>query len=119
MIRYLADAALNHAIVAACLRREPAMDFLSAHQAGLQGHSDTEVLALAAAQHRILVTSDFRTIPGCFAQFLQTPGDCAGVFLVKQGTPVADVIDTLLLVWVASEAEDWKNRILEIPVNAL
>jgi hypothetical protein len=33
MIRFLADADLNHAIVTGCLRREPAMDFLSANEA--------------------------------------------------------------------------------------
>jgi hypothetical protein len=30
MIRFLADASLHHAIVTGCVRREPALDFLSA-----------------------------------------------------------------------------------------
>jgi hypothetical protein len=34
---------------------------------------------------------------------------------VKQHTPVAEVIEALLLVWAASDADEWKNRILEIP----
>jgi hypothetical protein len=37
------------------------------------------------------------------------------VFLVKQRAPQADVIEALLLVWAASEADEWKNRIVEIP----
>jgi len=37
MIRFLADADLNDSIVAGCLRREPAMDFLSANEANLEG----------------------------------------------------------------------------------
>lgn len=32
MIRFLADASLHNAIVTGCLRREPAIDFLSAHE---------------------------------------------------------------------------------------
>ena len=47
MLRFLADASLNHAIVSGCLRREPAMDFLSANDASLDGVPDPEVLALA------------------------------------------------------------------------
>jgi hypothetical protein len=37
------------------------------------------------------------------------------VFLVKQRTPVAHVIEALVLVWAASDSEEWKNRILEMP----
>jgi hypothetical protein len=36
-VRFLADADLNQAIVSGLLRREPAIDFLSAHAAGLKG----------------------------------------------------------------------------------
>jgi predicted nuclease of predicted toxin-antitoxin system len=112
MIRFLADASLRDAIVTGCRRREPAVDFLSANDASL---SDPEVLALAAAQGRILVTSDWKTMPRHFGEFLAARGTSAGVFLVRQGVPVVDVIEALLLVWGASEAEEWKDRILEIP----
>ena len=116
MIRFLADASLHDAIVTGCLRREPAIDFLSAHEARLEGVPDPEVLALATQQNRILVTSDLRTMPRHFGNFLEANGQCAGVFLVKQRAPLAEVIDALVLVWSASDADEWKNRILEIPL---
>src|ERR1700689_2998982 len=115
MVRFLADASLHNAIVTGCLRREPAIDFLSAHEAGLEGVSDPKVLALATRQARILVTSDLRTMPRHFGNFLETNGQCAGVFLVKQRAPLGDVIEALLLVWAASDADEWKNRVVEIP----
>ena len=115
MIRFLADASLRDAIVSGCLRREPAIDFLSANDANLAGIPDPEVLALAAAEGRILVTSDLKTMPRHFGEFLEAGSSSAGVFLVKQHTPMADVIEALLLVWAASDANEWKNRILEIP----
>jgi hypothetical protein len=34
---FLADASLRHAIVSGCLRREPQIDFMSAHRAKLEG----------------------------------------------------------------------------------
>jgi len=38
-----------------------------------------------------------------------------GVFLVSQYSPIGEVIDALVLVWAASDAEEWKNRIIKIP----
>ena len=115
MIRFLADASLHDAIVTGCLRREPAIDFISANEARLEGVPDPEVLAFATRQDRILVTSDLRTMPRHFGDFLGSNGQCAGVFLVKQRAPLADVIEALVLIWAASEADEWKNRIVEIP----
>ena len=66
MVRFLADASLHHAIVTGWVRREPAIDFLSAATATLEGISDPDVHGLAAAQDRILVTRDFRTMPRQF-----------------------------------------------------
>jgi hypothetical protein len=115
MVRFLADASLHHAIVAGCLRREPAIDFLSAHAAHLESLSDADVLARAARQGRILVTHDFHTMPRHFGEFLAGGGSSPGVLLVKQRTPLADAIEELVLVWAASDPADWTNRILEVP----
>ena len=117
MIRFLADANLNHAIVSGCLRREPTIDFLSAKAARLDGLSDPEVLALAASQGRTLVTHDFRTMPIHFADFLQREGSTPGVILVSHRTPVADAIDALVLIWAASDTSDWENRVVEVPFH--
>ena len=90
MIRFLADANLNDAIVSGCLRREPTRDFLSANEANLDEVLDPDVLALATEQDRILVTHDFRTMPRHFGEFLEARG---------------------------SDADEWRNRILEIPLT--
>ena len=116
MIRFLADASLRHAIVSGCRRRERGIDFLSAHEAKLEGVSDPEVLALAAEQDRILVTHDFQTMPRHFADFLQAHGSSPGVLLAPQHLPVADVIEELVLIWVTTDADEWRNRILRIPL---
>ena len=39
-----------------------------------------------------------------------------GVFLVSQDAPIGDVIEHLVMIWAASEAKEWTNRILEIPL---
>ena len=43
-VRFLADADLNKAIVSGVLRREPSVDFLTAHAAGWRRMTDPEVL---------------------------------------------------------------------------
>lgn len=116
MIRFLADASLNHYIVAACLRREPAMDFLSAVDAKLEGISDPDVLALASQQGRILVTHDVHTMPRHFGDFLEGGRKSPGVFLASQRVPVSSIAESLVLIWAASDPDEWENRILEIPL---
>jgi len=91
------------------------MDFQSAYEARLEGVKDPDVLALAASANRILVTSDLKTMPAYFGDFLQAHGHSPGVFLVKQSRPLADIIENLIVVWAASDAEEWTNRIMEIP----
>jgi predicted nuclease of predicted toxin-antitoxin system len=115
MVRFQADVNLHGAIRIGCKRREPEMDFQSARESGLDGVTDNEVLSRAAEAGRILVTLDKQTMPSHFGEFLASGGTSAGVFLVRRRAPILDVIEDLLLAWVASEAKEWENRFLEIP----
>jgi hypothetical protein len=116
MIRFLADAYLNEGIVAGCLRREPKMDFLSANEADLEGVPDPEVLTLAAVQDRIVASNDFRTKPRHFGDFLKAGNSSPGLLLVPQRLPVGEAIEEIVLILAASDAGEWQNRILRIPV---
>ena len=115
-VRFLADADLNKAIVSGVLRREPSIDFLTAHGARLREMKDPEVLALAAGQQRVLVSHDVGTMPAHFRAFMNEGKHSAGVFLVSQSLDVGKAIEDLLLVWLASEASDWDNRLEWLPL---
>ena len=54
-------------------------------------------------------------MPWHFAEFLMSGRSCPGVFLVSQHAPIGEVIDALVLIWAGSDAEEWKNRIVNIP----
>lgn len=114
-VRFQADADLNHIIVRAVLRREPAIDFQTAHAASLVGVSDQEVLAIAAGTGRVLVTHDRKTMPMHLAAFTATQTS-SGVLIVSRKMPVAQVAEELLLIWMATEAEEWTNRIYYLPL---
>jgi hypothetical protein len=62
-----------------------------------------------------LVTHDRQTMPQHFATLLMSGRISPGVFLVSQYAPIGEVIDALVLVWAASDASEWKNRIVSIP----
>ncbi|MBI3683889.1 MAG: DUF5615 family PIN-like protein [Acidobacteria bacterium] len=85
----------------------------------MAGVPDPEVLRIAAEQGRILVSHDFKTMPHHFGRFLQASGSSPGVFLVKQSAPIGPVIAELVLIWSATDAEEWKNRILRISHSAV
>jgi hypothetical protein len=53
-------------------------------------------------------------MPFYFAQYLAI-AESPGVILISQKTSVAEAIESLLLVWLASEAGEWVNRICRLP----
>jgi predicted nuclease of predicted toxin-antitoxin system len=114
-IRFQADADLNEEIVAGVVRQEPDIDFQTATEANLHGLPDEEVLAYAAQETRILVTHDRRTMPAHFANFIVNQTS-PGAFIISQKTSVRDAIEELLLLWSASEQEEWENLIVDLPL---
>ena len=78
-VRFQADADLNQTIATATREREPSIDFLSAADLRLEGLPDSEVLAQAARNERILITHDRRTMPVHFRARLETGEVSPGV----------------------------------------
>ena len=114
-VRFQADADLHEMMVTALVRREPAVDFQTATAAGLAGLHDPHVLERAATEGRVLVSHDQSTMPHHFAAFIQHQ-QSAGVLIVPQHLPYTSVVEELLLIWAASEAEEWMNRIAYLPL---
>lgn len=93
----------------------PEIDIRTAADAGLAGLEDPEVLQVAAESGRILVSQDRRTMPAHFARYLissQSPG----LILLREAISISTAIEELVLVWGASEAEEWIGRIAWIPL---
>ena len=114
-IRFQADADLNEVIIAGVRRREPEIDFLTANDVDLRGLTDFEVLEIAARENRILVSQDFKTMPTVFAQFVQEKSS-PGVFIVPQSMEYLAAIESLLMIWAASDAAEWLDRICRLPL---
>lgn len=113
-VSYQADNDLRKAIVRGVVRREPGLSFRSAQAARLDEVPDPDVLALAAREGRILVSHDFQTMPRHFREFTQHRHS-PGVLLIRQDLPVREAVQSLLLIWEASERDEWENRVCLVP----
>ncbi len=111
-VRFQADADLDGR---GLRRATPGVDIRTATDAGIEGLADSEVLRIAADFGRILVSQDRRTMPLHFSRYVaiaQSPG----VILLREAIPISIAIDELALIWNASEAEEWINRLVWIPL---
>ncbi len=113
-IRFQADADFNEKIIAAVLRREPAIDFRTAVEAGLPGLEDPVVLAVTAESNRVLVSHDLKTMPRHFGQFV-LGASSPGVILIPQRMPIAEAVENLILIWAATEPGEWIDRVYIVP----
>jgi hypothetical protein len=48
---------------------------------------------------------------------ISTGGLFSGVFFVRQTTPVRTAIESLVLVWSASDQADWRNQVVFLPFS--
>ena len=114
-IKFQADADLDGRIVRGLRRVSPEVDIRTAAKAGLATLEDYEVLRLAAEANRILISQDRSTMPGHFRRFVST-SQSPGVILLRSRVPIAVAIEELLLIWAASDSEEWINRLAWIPL---
>jgi predicted nuclease of predicted toxin-antitoxin system len=63
MLRLLSDENFNGEVVRGLLRQLPDLDVVRTQDVGLLGKDDPAILAWAAAEGRILLTHDRRTVP--------------------------------------------------------
>jgi len=113
-VKFQADADLDGRILRGLRRVAPEIDIRTAAEVGFT-LKDPEVLRIAADSERILVSQDRRTMPAHFARFT-SDARSPGVILLCEAIPISTAIEELVLIWNASEAEEWVNRIVWIPL---
>ena len=116
MLRFLADASLR-GIYSRALRRTFAdLDLVIAYEAGLSAATDPVILQYAAEMGRIVVSQDFATMPD-FAMARVGRGEpMPGVFQIPLHGPIAPVLADFRLIHSASVPEDWRDRVIYLPL---
>ena len=114
-VRFLADEDLDSQIIQGLKSREPAIDILDVKNADLRGTTDPALLELAAQESRIVVTHDRRTMTRYFLERAAAGKSTPGIFIVPQRAAIGEIVETLLLVWTASQAEEWRDQVVFLP----
>jgi hypothetical protein len=114
--RFLADNDRNDAIVVGVQRREPAAGFARLRDLGLDAWRDPEVLDFAVRENWIVVSHDVNTMTAAASDRLAAGLPINGVLLVHQRTPVSAIIESPILIWAASEAEEWASQVEFLPL---
>jgi len=91
-VRFQADADLDGRILRGLRRAAPEIDMRTAAEARLAGLDDSEVLWIAAG------------------------AQSSRVVLLREAIPIAVAIEELALIWSASNAEEWIDRLVWIPL---
>ena len=115
--RFLADEDLRFQIVLATRRLAPHLVFVTVVEEGLTGASDDQVLAFAQANDWLLVSHDVNTMPAAAFSRIENGEPFPGLLMVQQKIPVGPIIDDLVAIWSASEAEEWTNHICFLPLS--
>ena len=98
--QFLADEDFRNSIVFAVRRTAP-VEIATVRDQGIASASDEEVLDFAFRERWLVVSKDGRNIHG--------------LFLAPQSRATRPVAECLVLIWSASEFEEWQNRIVYIP----
>lgn len=114
--RFLSDEDIRGPIITAIRREEPALDLMTAYQAGLAGAGDAAILDYAWKEERLVISHDVSTMSVAARQRLVDGGGIRGLFLIPQHRLLREIIEELILIWSASEQEEWLDQILYLPL---
>ena len=117
MAKFLADEDFNNRIVRGLYRRLPSLDLVRAQNAGLMEHHDTEVLAWAAQEGRILLTHDFATMLDFAYSRVEQGLPLPGVVAISQSLPIGEAIEELAAFIECSLEGEWEGQVVHLPLR--
>lgn len=113
--RFLADEDLRGTVIRAVRRMKPSVEFTTVVEQGLSSAADKEVLDFAWRERWLVVSHDVNTMKAFAEQRISDGIGIHGLFLVPQSRPTRPVAECLVLIWSASEFEEWRSRNVYLP----
>jgi hypothetical protein len=115
-LRYLVDENLRGPFWSALVRANAGhhapieITCIGEYNAPPLGSKDPEILIWAEREQRILIYSDFSTLPNFLNDHLRAGRHSPGVFLIRRGSSFPEVVEFLVLAAYASEPWEWRDR---------
>jgi predicted nuclease of predicted toxin-antitoxin system len=116
MMRFLADENFSNRILRGLRREQAEVDIVRVQDTEIFGADDPTVLAWAAAEERILLTHDVRTMPKYAYERVRAGQPMPGVIAVHLDAPIGAVIEDLLVVIGASEPAEYEGQVVYLPL---
>ena len=118
MIRFLLDEHVSPAIQRQLRRLAPQIEILAVGDAEAppNGALDPDILVWLEENNYILVTENRNTMPAHFSDHLAAGRHVPGIFCIRPNFTIGRIIDELYMIWYASTADEYRDRILFIPL---
>ena len=116
-MRLAADENFDNHLIRGLRRRVRNVDIVRVQDAGLSGRPDEEVLAWAATEGRLLLSSDTTTMTAQAYRRLAEGHPMPGLLIVPQWLDLGTALIDLELVATLSEPGDWENRVQFLPLR--
>lgn len=116
MLRLLSDENFDGHILRGLFRRLPNIDLVRVQDVGLEQTADSEILEWAAAQGRILLTHDRRTVPRFAFERVAEGRRMPGVFVFDDRMPIGQAVDELLIAAQCSDKGEWNDLVTYFPL---
>lgn len=117
-IQYLFDEHVDPLYHEGLLRREPSivMRQVGAADSPPKGTLDPDLLVWCEERQFILVTENRKTMPRHLTDHLNEGRHIPGILVMNQKMTIGATIEELLLIWVASNEDEYRDRIVHLPV---
>lgn len=115
-MKYLMDEHINPAIVRGLLRANPELEIVQASKTHI-GTPDPELIEWATVNDYLLVTRDVNTLVGYVYERITAGIHTEGIFVLRQEATIGEVVQDLLLIAATSQAEEWANQVIYIPLG--
>jgi hypothetical protein len=111
-----ADENLKQQIINGLRRRLPNVDCRAIREVGLSGTSDSEVLAWAAKEDRVVVTHDTRTMAVCAYERVAAGEPMPGIVEVPDIMSISEAIEELVILVQLMQPDEIRDRVLRLPL---
>src|SRR4051812_46006264 len=116
MFRLLIDQNFGQRVVRGVRLRMPELDVVFARDVGLAAVEDPELLEWAAAQGRVVVTHDAKTVPTFAYERLAAGKRMPGVIVVRTSVPIGRAIEDILLILNCCREDELDGQVYDVPV---
>ena len=115
-LKLVSDENFNADILRGLYRRCPELDAVRVQDVGLSATPDSDILAWAAVEGRIVLTHDRDTMLHCACVRVRAGQAMPGVFLVSDSMPLGQAVEEILLAVDCFTPEECKNFVRFFPL---